>query len=249
VRLEDWINPRHLATDAQALYRATLAGAPHASVVIDEFLRDDKLDLLRLVFAGEGAFEERHYLWEWTSGGRSEKTVSAEAWQSAAESQRAFVERVFTGARPEHRLGRGILTHFKFVDLLSSPEFMGFLESVSGIRPAALTGLLMRSMGAGHYIPPHSDFMPIRDLCGVFYISSGWQPRLGGRFRHCGSDAERVPIEPIANRLLLFEPQAKARHDVEPVEKSDEGWERWSYSIWFGRPDRAASFLPIRSGA
>src|SRR5579863_972185 len=169
MRLEDWIDPRHLASAAQTLYHAAFAAAPHASIVIDDFLRADKLDLLRLVFAREGDFEERHYLWEWTSEGRSERTVSAEAWHAAPAANKAFVEKVFSAARPEYRLGRGILTHFKFVELLSSREFMGFLEAVSGIRPATLSGLLMRIMAGGQYIPPHSDFMPIRDLCGVFY--------------------------------------------------------------------------------
>jgi hypothetical protein len=240
MRLEDWIDPRHLDSAVQSAYRSAFAASPHFSIVIDDFLRADKFEPLQLVFATEGAFEERHYLWEWAGEGRSEKTVSAEAWHAAPESQRAFVERVFIAPRPEYRLGRGSLAHYKFVGLLSSPEFIGFLEAVSGIRPPAVSGLLMRIMVGGQYIPPHSDFQPIRDLCAVFYASGGWQEELGGRFRHCGPGTALVPVEPIANRLLLFEPRRDARHDVEPIALSDTPWQRWSYSIWFGRTDAPA---------
>jgi hypothetical protein len=241
MRLDDWIDPRHLDPAARAGYRAAFTASPHSSIVIDQFLCADKLELLRLVFATEGAFEERHYLWEWTDQGRSEKTVSAAAWHAARESQRAFVERVFTAPRPEYRLGRGSLTHYKFLELLSSPELMDFLDSVSGIRPPTMSGLLMRIMVGGHYIPPHSDFQPIRDLCAVFYASGGWQEGLGGRFRHCGPGSALTPVEPLANRLLLFEPRREARHDVEPIAQFDSAWERWSYSIWFGQPNAPAA--------
>ena len=207
MRLEDWIDPRHLDSTAQSAYRSAFAASPHSSIVIDQFLRADKFELLQLVFVTEGAFEERHYLWEWAGEGRSEKTVSAEAWHAAPDAQRAFIERVFIAPRPEYRLGRGSLAHYKFVELLSSPELMGFLEAVSGIRPPTLSGLLTRIMVGGQYIPPHSDFQPIRDLCGVFYASDGWQEGLGARFRHCGPGTTLVPVEPLANRLLLFEPR------------------------------------------
>ncbi len=91
-------------------------------------------------------------------------------------------------------------------------------------------------MIGGQYIPPHSDFMPIRDLCGVFYASSGWRPSFGGRFRHCGPGPDIVPIEPKANRLLLFQPRHDCRHDVESITEAGADWQRWSYSIWFGTP-------------
>jgi hypothetical protein len=237
MRLEDWIDPRHLDSATQTAYRSAFTASPHSSIAIDHFLRADKFELLQLVFSTEGTFEERHYLWEWAGEGRSEKTVSAEAWRAAPLSQRAFVERVFTAPRPEHHLGRGSLTHYKFVELLSSPEFMDFLATVSGIRPPGLSGLLMRIMAGGQYIPPHSDCQPIRDLCAVFYASGGWQEGFGGRFRHCEPGVAPVPVEPLANRMLLFEPKREARHDVEPVALSDGAWQRWSYSIWFGRSD------------
>ncbi len=167
--------------------------------------------------------------------------MPVETWHAAPASHKAFVERVFAGAHPDHRMGQGIAAHFKFVDLLASPEFMSFLKAVTGVRAATLTGLLTRIMVGGQYVPPHSDFMPIRDLCGVFYASAGWRPSFGGCFRHRGPGPDIVPIEPRPNRLLLFQPRADCTHDVEAITEAGAQWRRWAYSIWFGTPAAVAS--------
>jgi len=239
MRLEDWIDPRHLKPAAQAAYATAFASVPYSSIVLDDFVRMEKFRALQQVFTTEGRFEERHYLWQWDEEGKHEEAVPLETWRAAAEHEKAFVERVFVGARPNCRIAPGIAVHFKFVELLASAELMGFLEAVTGVRPATLSGLLTRIMVGGQYIPPHSDFMPIRDLCGVFYASTGWQPTFGGRFRHCAPGPEIVAIEPRPNRLLLFQPRSECRHDVEPITEAGANWERWSYSIWFGTPSAA----------
>ena len=89
---------------------------------------------------------------------------------------------------------------------------------------------------AGGYIQPHSDFWHIRDLCGVFYASTGWQPSFGGRFRHRGPGSDIVPVDPLPNRLLLFQPRAECKHDVEPIAEAGADWQRWAFSLWFGTP-------------
>jgi hypothetical protein len=66
-----------------------------------------------------------------------------------------------------------------------------------------------------------SDFWQDRELCAVYYASTDWHPSFGGRFRHCGPGAYVVPIDPRPNRLLLLEPRADCRHDVEPIK---QGW-------------------------
>ena len=236
MQLENWVDPRHLEAAAQAAYAAAFALVPFTSVVIDNFLRPDKFAALQRVFRIEGTFRQRHYLWEWDAGGRSERAVTPEVWHAASGSVKAFVEGVFDGPDPDYRIGEGIVTHYKFVSLLGSAEFMSFLREVTGVKPATLTGLLARTMSGGQYIPPHSDFMPTRDLCGVFYASEGWQPAFGGRFRHCGPASNPIPIEPRPNRLLLFQPRHDCRHDVESVTAAGANWQRWSYSIWFGTP-------------
>ena len=96
--------------------------------------------------------------------------------------------------------------------------------------------MVTRVMVGGQYIQPHSDYWHIRDLCGVFYASGGWQESFGGRFRHRGPGPEIVPVEPRANRLLLFEPRSDCMHDVEAITDAGKGWERWACSMWFGTP-------------
>jgi len=234
MRLDSWINERHLLPEVHAGYAAGFASVPYSSVVIDDFLQPAKLAALQRVFSVEGIFEERYYRWERTAVGKREEPVSFDLWQAGSDAERASVERVFVGPRPEFRLGEGIIGHLKFMELLRSPEWMDFLELLTGIRPATLTGFSTRIMVGGQYIEPHSDFWEIRDVCGVFYASDGWQPSFGGRFRHRGPGRDIVPIEPRANRLLLFEPRPDCTHDVEAITKAGEAWERWAFTIWFG---------------
>ncbi|HKX07769.1 MAG TPA: 2OG-Fe(II) oxygenase [Stellaceae bacterium] len=239
MQLDSWINARHLGSEAQAEYRAAFASVPYSSVVVDDFLRCERLTALQRVFNIEGRFEERYYVWRRTDDGKREEPVAPEVWRAGCEGERASIERVFVGARAEFRLGEGIIAHLKFMELLRSPEWMGFLNSVTGIRPATLTGFSTRVMVGGQYIEPHSDFWMIRDLCGVFYAGGGWQPPFGGRFRHRGPGPEIVPIEPRENRLLLFEPRPDCTHDVEAISEAGKAWERCAFTMWFGTPAAA----------
>jgi len=238
MRLEDWIDRRHLEPAAQVAYLAAFAASPHSAIIIDNLLQPERLGALQRVFATEGRFETRHYAWKPSANPaeKSEIEVPTSVWRAAPASQRASIESVFAGAHPAYRLGDGILSHLKFTELLRSPEFMDFLQAATGIRPATLTGFVTRIMVGGQYIQPHSDFWRIRDLCGVYYASTGWQPGFGGRFRHCGPGPDLVPIDPLPNRLLLFEPRAECKHDVEPIVEAGASWQRWAFSLWFGTP-------------
>ena len=238
MRLEDWINPRHLESAAQATYAAEFASLPYSAIVLDDFLRPEKLGALQSVFSMEGKFETRHYLWKPSANPteKSEVEAAADVWRAAPEPMRASVESVFVGPRPEYRMGRGILCHLKFGELLGSDAFMDFLRIITGIRPATLTGFVTRVMVGGQYIQPHSDFWKVRDLCGVFYASTGWQPSFGGRFRHWLPNGEVVPVDPSVNRFLLFEPRPDCKHDVEAITAKGKLWQRWAFSTWFGTP-------------
>jgi hypothetical protein len=236
MRIEDWVNQEHLDAAKQAAYRAAFSSIPYPSVALDNFLIPEKLTALRRVFAGEGRFEEHFFFHALVHGRLSEEAVPAEIWRAAPDEHRASVEHIFSGPRPDQRMGLGTVTNIKFEELLRSPMFMSFLEQVSGIRPATLTGIMTRIFVGGQYIRPHRDSGKDRDLCGVFYLSADWQPSYGGRFRHRGTGSDNVPVEPLSNRLLLFAPRVDLLHDVEPVSEAGADWQRWAYTLWFGTP-------------
>jgi 2OG-Fe(II) oxygenase superfamily len=238
MRLENWIDQRHLEPALQAAYAREFASVPHSSVVIDNFLRSEKLAALQRVFSIEGMFEERHYLWGWVNKRAKgyDEAVSAEIWRAAPDEHRASIEYQFSGPQPAYLLGPGIVAQIKFKEMVGSQNFMGFLESISGIRPATLSGFNPRIIVGGQYIRPHNDFNPNRELCSVFYLSTEWDPSFGGRFRHRGPGPNIVPIEPRPNRLLVFQPRKDCAHDVEPISEAGERWQRWAYTLWFGTP-------------
>ena len=239
MQLETWISATYLDAETVASYASKFAGSPHASVVLDDFLVDDKLTALQRFFSVEGRFEEHHTAWKKT-GPRtygSEETVSPEAWSVLPEKRRAASELRLVGPKPEYRLGQGTITHLRFVDFARSPAFMGFLAAMTGIRPVTLTGMQTRIMILGDYLRPHSDEGSGRTLCAIFYVSDGWRPSFGGRFRHLRPETETVPVDPIANRFLVFAPQDPHSHDVEALTPAAGGWQRSSYTLWFGSPD------------
>jgi hypothetical protein len=236
MRTELWINNEHLEPARQARYAAAFKSAEYRSIAIDNLLRPEKFAALRHFFVTEAEFEEKFYFKGCVHGKTAEEAVSAETWLAAPEAHRASVEYIFAGLRPDYRMGPGTITNMKFSELLRSHIFMSFLEAVTGIKCMTLTGMMTRILVGGQYIKPHNDFRPDRDLCGVFYLSEEWQPSFGGCFRHRGTGSDNVEVEPLANRLLLFEPRADLQHDVEPITEAGAKWRRCAYTLWFGTP-------------
>jgi hypothetical protein len=236
MRIEQWINQEHLDSANQRSRAGTFATELCPSIVLDNFLRPEKLTMLRRIFATEGKFEERFYLHAKVHGRLAEEAVTAEMWHTAPEAHRASMEYMYVGPHDDYRAGLGTITNIKFGELLRSPMFMSFLEAVTGIRPATLTGMMTRILVGGQYIRPHKDFRKDRDLCGVFYLSTDWHPSYGGRFRHRGTGSDNIPVEPLPNRLLLFQPRADLLHDVERITEAGADWQRWAYTLWFGTP-------------
>src|ERR1700737_4485050 len=68
MRLDQWIDERHLQPAAIASYAAAYASVPYASVAIDNFLTPAKFTALQRVFSVEGQFAEKHFLWGWVNG-------------------------------------------------------------------------------------------------------------------------------------------------------------------------------------
>jgi hypothetical protein len=238
MRFELWINQEHLEPARQAMYSAAFMSVSYPSIVIDNFLRPEKLTALQNFFETEAKFEEKFFvksrLQEHSFG--AEDAVSAESWHVTPERHRASMEYIYAGPHPDYLMGSGTITNMKFGELLRSPNFMNFLERVTGIRCMTLTGIMTRVMIGGQYIKPHHDFRPDRDLCGVFYLSAGWHPTYGGCFRHRGNGSDSVQIEPLPNRLLLFQPRTELLHDVEPISQAGAEWRRCAYTLWFGSP-------------
>jgi hypothetical protein len=236
MRIEQWINQEHLEPARQAAYAAAFTSVPYPSIAIDNFLRSEKLAALRQFFATEAKFEQRFFFKAWVNRRSAEEAVTAESWHTAPEEHRASVEYICVGPHPDYRMGVGTITNLKFAELLRSRMFMKFLEAVTGIGCGTLTGLMTRIFVGGQYITPHNDCREDRNLCGVFYLSEDWHPSYGGCFRHRGTGSDCVKVEPLPNRLLLFQPRADLEHDVEPLSQAGTHWRRCAYTLWFGTP-------------
>lgn len=114
---------------------------------------------------------------------------------------------------------------------LSSPDFLGCLERVTGISglipdPYLMGGGLHLSTGGG-ILAHHTDFHIYRKL-GLYrrlnlliYLNSDWNPSQGGALElfHEKDPRTKILVEPVLNQAVLFETNDESVHGfASPVE-------------------------------
>lgn len=227
-----WINPEHLTTDTTERLQRSFVSDPARTVWLDNFLKPEHCDRLERVFSCEGVFEDAHQLYE-EDGPNRTRPVGLAEWQAAGEAARFHHELKFLGPRPEYRMGIGFLTSLRYEKFLESDEYLDFLERLTGIQLGGVSASMLRITRFGHRLDRHSDAKPGRSLCSILYLSGGWDPAFGGRFRQYQGDKVLRALEPRRNRLVIFEPTADNIHDVERLTPRATDWERRAMTTWF----------------
>lgn len=209
-------------------YRQAIHHSAGRAAVIDNLLLPDKLAALRGLFDNDGRFEPTYGLYH-----RHPHEVPAEIFRAAPETERFYSYRNFRGPAPGRAMAPGMVHNALFTMLSRSAAWRGWLAGILGEPLARQTAMHARIMGQGSFMKQHGDDAH-GSLCAVFYLSSGWEPAFGSCFLQ--KDQGRVVIEvaPLANRLLLFSPKNGLSHGVAPITPAAGGWERWSYSLWYG---------------
>lgn len=230
MNLEDWIRAPLLTSSSIEQQAASLRSDAMATVLLDEFLRPERLRGLQSVFEDDAPFTEKLQIRR--ADGRFDVATEHE-WLAAAEDDRVERQLLLDEAPAVTRLSRGVAQHVRFMSLARHPAFAGFLGRIGGIDDLAFESGEARIMRARHMVKPHTDGR--RGLCAVLYVHAHWDPRYGARLVQYERDTERRHVEPITNRLVVFLPGGARRHAVEPIVEGD-GWQRCSYSLWFEAP-------------
>jgi len=226
MRLSDWIEDAHLSAATIRTCRAALRDGTGRAVVLDGVLKPGKLAALRQLFAGDGQFAQVFGLFDRTPHG-----VTAEEYADADPARRFYTYRNLMG--PTQAMAPGFLAHLLFVRLTQSPEWRGWLGAIAGADLLARTGMHARIMTGGMSMRPHGD-RGHGTLCTVLYLSDGWSPSFGGQFQQRLAGGGAFDVAPLANRMILFDPESGVTHGVAPFTPAVGGWERWSYSLWYG---------------
>lgn len=233
-KLAPWIGPQHLSDAAIAATAERYGGTPDRFVVLDDFLAPTRLAAIRRLVLAEGIMEPAHKVYG--PGG----FVDQATFEKAPEDERFLTERIYRAPKPEHAFSEPALMDLNFRRMLRSEPFHAWLRAVTG-SPVFRTDLInLKWLDRGHFLKRHGDNSPGRLACMILYVHEGWRPEYGGRFiMHC-RDGRQDIVEPLTNRLILFDPSAGTEHEVEAMAEDMGEWIRINYSVWFyGRESEA----------
>lgn len=222
-----WIQPQHLTSEATADYASNFRRDPEHLVVIDDFLDPVRLATIRRVLLSDGQLETVYKV-------RSKKDWVGEAeFNATSDDMRFIFEKMYRGPLPGKEMEPGILTDLMFRQLLRGSAFLSWLAAATG-QPVHQTGEInLKLLNQSHFLRWHSDGVPNRTLCMVMYLHEGWRIDFAGRFLLRRFNGRIDSIEPICNRLILFDPQTGAEHAVEPISAVAGAWSRLNYTAWF----------------
>jgi Rps23 Pro-64 3,4-dihydroxylase Tpa1-like proline 4-hydroxylase len=133
---------------------------------------------------------------------------------------------------------------FYFASVLHSAAFLYLLGEITGVR--ALLPDPYLSGGGYHVVPEggkfdvHADRNTdqnsglLRRLAMLIYLNKDWKPEYGGQLElwdQEGTQCQKV-VEPLFNRVVMFEIGDKNFHAVRPVTKGS-GFKRRSFALYF----------------
>jgi len=145
----------------------------------------------------------------------------------------------------------------KFVLEVNSPEFLSFLESITGVpqilKDPTLLGAGYHQTTAGGFLNVHVDFNKHHDDLGldrrlnmIVYFNKRWNEANGGYLElwDMGEKKRLENISPVFNRCVIFETNEVSFHGHPVPVNVDQGESRKSLSIYYysrGRSD----ILPV----
>jgi hypothetical protein len=143
-------------------------------------------------------------------------------------------------------------------DLVKSPEFLGLVEQITGIRklrydPWYFGGGTHENL-AGQDLDPHVDFNyhPItrqhRRLNLIVYLNEEWRDSWGGSLQlhrdpYLEPDRDEiVTVTPLMNRCVIFETSERSWHGFQPIQLPDDrpDFSRKSFAVYFYTDSRPA---------
>ena len=97
------------------------------------------------------------------------------------------------------------ICEFTIRKVLGSPEFIEFLNSITGLGLTQLTTLFLSKYKSGNFLSPHSDKGNGR-LAFVLNLSMGWKPQYGGNLHFMNEDRTEIieTVVPEYNSFYVF---------------------------------------------
>lgn len=123
----------------------------------------------------------------------------------------------------------------EFYTFFSSPQFIKYVEAITGIKLAPTIDMSAFIYASTDYLLPHDDKLEGRKIAYILNLSKNFMPSDGGELelfdtknRHPSASAKKIP--PTWNTLTLFEVTPHSFHQVREVLSIKE---RLSIGGWF----------------
>ncbi|MDR3514713.1 MAG: 2OG-Fe(II) oxygenase [Azospirillaceae bacterium] len=159
--------------------------------------------------------------------------MTKEQFEGSDDDGRFIHEGIYVGPRSDKRMSHTVLTDMLFRKEIRGPAFHRWRAVATG-RPVGLTGKInLKKLGREHMLRWHSDGEKDWVLCAVVYLHDDGRPEYGGRRMMQRRDGGIDHIDPLCNRLVLFDPQSNINHAVEPMMEATGDWARLNYIAWF----------------
>ena len=151
-------------------------------------------------------------------------------------------------------------TTYKYIEYLNSPDFVSWLEEITGIyglhADPGLHGAGWHMHGAGGKLNVHLDYSlhPKLDLERklnlIYYLSEDWDPSWGGNLQFWSGDERKAnthvkTVDCLFNRAILFDTTQNSWHGFPDRIQCPEGSYRKSIAMYYlvepqasARPDR-----------
>ncbi len=231
------VDSRHLSSAAIARLRHDEAANRHW--VVDNFLAPHLLPLIREVVEHAGDFEDNLKLAPAARAPRPagydgiRGKVDKTTFEAAPESDRFIRQQRLIGMRPGFEGSRAAKAEAFVRRMLASRPLHQWLDALTGISVSQTGGINLKLHRPGDFLRPHSDARPGRKLCAVIYTHADWAPVFDGRFvLHC-VDGTHKRIDPLPNRMIVFDVMQENVHAIEPLGHIPKGWLRVNYTAWF----------------
>ncbi len=233
------VDPAHLQSAAIAAARLRFGEGDNRHLVIDDFLVPHLLPLLRAMIDEEGEFEDNLKLAKLSRADKPSGQlgphgkVDADTFLAAPSEDRFICQRRLIGPKAGFEDSAASKAERFVRTMLASAPMHEWLTAITGLSVAATGGINLKLHGPGHFLKPHSDAREGRQLCAVFYLHETWQRSYDGRFVLQLADGGIERIDPLPNRMILFDVTQQNVHAIEPLGKVPAGWWRSNYSVWF----------------
>jgi 2OG-Fe(II) oxygenase superfamily len=221
--LRSWIQPQHLETERLLEHQRTFSAHPSRLIHLKDFLLADVADRLSKFLSQEAIFRAEFGVYS------SEEAVPEERFGAAPDADRFFRMRRMMGTHPQFMMSPNALTYVRFRQLFQRPALKAFFEVISNLPLGTSDDFGSHLMSEGDFLKPHNDNNRNRRLALVFYLTQGWEPRLGGNLHVVAPDGQRDEIVPEYNSVVAFDVLVNVEHQVSTIING----KRFSIGGWY----------------